>query len=156
MAKDRYGCTNRQKKLPIEHLGGIVCTNSKTISRAELEKRVVAAIPDNLLGVDNVDRLNREMSAWHGQRQIKASAEPARLVAEINALEVTRRALGETIVDRMMAGRQRLRRSMPSLMNWSSNALLYRSDWTNSHLERRQAALRQSSTPACYRRRSKH
>ena len=42
MAKDRYGCTNRQKKLPIEHLGGIVCTNSKTISRAELEKQRLA------------------------------------------------------------------------------------------------------------------
>ncbi|WP_281979185.1 zinc ribbon domain-containing protein, partial [Pseudorhizobium flavum] len=86
MAKDRYGCTNRQKKLPIEHLGGIVCTNSKTISRAELEKRVVAAIPDNLLGADNVERLNREIAASIGQRQIKASAEPARLEAEIKAL----------------------------------------------------------------------
>ena len=32
MAKDRYGCTNSQKKLPIEHLGDIVCPNSKIIS----------------------------------------------------------------------------------------------------------------------------
>ncbi len=108
MAKDRYGCTNRQKKLPIDHLGGIVCTNSKTISRAELEKRVVAAIPDNLLGADNVERLNREMAASIGQRQIKASAEPARLEAEIKALEVKQRALGETIVERMMAGHQKI------------------------------------------------
>ena len=108
MAKDRYGCTNRQKKLPIEHLGGIVCTNSKTISRGELEKRVVAAIPDNLLGADNVDRLNREMSASLGQKRIEASAEPARLAAEINALEVKQRALGETIVERMMAGHQKI------------------------------------------------
>ena len=106
--KDRYGCTNRQKKLPIEHLGGIVCTNSKTISRAELEKRFVAAIPDNLLGADNVDRLNREMSASLGQKRIEASAEPARLAAEIKALEVKQRALGETIVERMMAGYQKI------------------------------------------------
>ncbi|MBW9063075.1 hypothetical protein JNB71_07065 [Rhizobium herbae] len=34
MSKNRYGCTNRQKKLPIDHLGGIVCTNSK-VARAD-------------------------------------------------------------------------------------------------------------------------
>lgn len=58
MAKDRYGCTNRQKNLPIDHLGGIVCTNSKTISRFELEERIVSALPDNLLGAGNLDRIN--------------------------------------------------------------------------------------------------
>nr|CAD6595425.1 recombinase family protein [Rhizobium sp. Khangiran2] len=73
-----------------------------------MEKRVVAAIPDNLLGADNVDRLNREMSASIGQKRIEASAEPARLAAEIKALEVKQRALGETIVERMMAGYQKI------------------------------------------------
>lgn len=56
MARDRYGCTNRQKKLPIDHLGGIVCTSSKTINRFELEERVVTAVPDNLFVADNLER----------------------------------------------------------------------------------------------------
>jgi hypothetical protein len=67
MAKDRYGCTKRQKKLPIEHLGNIVCPNSKTISRHELEGRVLDTIPSNLLSVESTtsiqDEINKELTA---------------------------------------------------------------------------------------------
>ncbi|WP_426129727.1 recombinase family protein [Pararhizobium sp. PWRC1-1] len=52
-ANARYGCKNRSKHLPIEHLGNNVCPNSKTISRAELERRVLDAIPANLLSVES-------------------------------------------------------------------------------------------------------
>lgn len=34
--KDRYSCTNRKKRLPIDDLGGACCGNSKTITRHEL------------------------------------------------------------------------------------------------------------------------
>jgi hypothetical protein len=104
MAKDRYGCTNRQKKLPIEHLGGIVCTNSKTISRFELEERVVAAVPDNLLGTDNPDRINRDIATATTRGQERASVEPGRLRSEITAIETKQRAIGEKIADRLVAG----------------------------------------------------
>ncbi len=104
MAKDRYGCTNRPKKLPIEHLGGIVCTNSKTISRFELEERVVAAVPDNLLGTDNPDRINRDIATATTRGQERASVEPGRLRSEITAIETKQRAIGEKIADRLVAG----------------------------------------------------
>ncbi|POH33796.1 MULTISPECIES: recombinase family protein [Sinorhizobium] len=104
MARDRYGCTNRQKKLPVDHLGGIVCTNSKTISRFELEERVVSALPDNLLGTDNLDRINREIKAavTHGQQ--RATMEPDRLRTEISTIETKQKAIGEKIAERLMAG----------------------------------------------------
>ena len=104
MAKDRYGCTNRQKKLPIEHLGGIVCTNGKTISRFELEERVVAAVPDNLLGGDNLDRINRDIAAAATRGQEHASAEPGRLRSQITAVETKQRTIAEKIADRLVAG----------------------------------------------------
>ena len=67
MAKDRYGCTNRQKKLPIEHLANAGCPNSKAISRHELERRVLDAIPANFLSVESTasiqNEINKELSA---------------------------------------------------------------------------------------------
>lgn len=91
MAKDRYGCTNRQKKLPIDHLGGLVCTNSKTISRFELEERIVSALPDNLLGADNLDRINRDIKAAAARGQSQATAEPERLRSEIAQLRQSKK-----------------------------------------------------------------
>lgn len=52
IAKHRYGCTNREKKLPIKHLEDQVCSKSKTISRHELERCLLDAIPANLLSVE--------------------------------------------------------------------------------------------------------
>ncbi|WP_430246043.1 recombinase family protein [Neorhizobium sp. DAR64861/K0K2] len=104
MAKDRYGCTNRQKKLPIDHLGGIVCTNSKTISRFELEERVVSAVPDNLLGADNLDRINRNIKAAVERGQQRALVEPEHLRGEIKTIETKQKAIGEKIAERLMAG----------------------------------------------------
>ncbi len=108
MAKDRYGCTNRQKKLPIPHLGHIVCTSSKTIGRQELEERVLAAIPDNLLGADNVERINSSLAAAAERKQKISSAEPARLKAEIDANVTKQRVLGEQLAQRMLAGQMPL------------------------------------------------
>ena len=67
MSKNRYGCTNRQKDLPIPHLDDGICPNSKTISRAELETRVLDAIPARLLSVGSTaslqDEINKELTA---------------------------------------------------------------------------------------------
>lgn len=104
MAKDRYGCTNRQKKLPIDHLGGIVCTNSKTINRFELEERVVSAIPENLLGAGNLDRINRDIKSAVARGQSQAIAEPERLRGEINTIVSKQKAIGEKIAERVMGG----------------------------------------------------
>ncbi|WP_064697429.1 hypothetical protein [Rhizobium aegyptiacum] len=84
-ARDRYGCTNRQKKLPIEQLGGIVCTNSET--RFKLEERIVAAVPDNLLGADHLDPINRHIAAAATRDREQAAAGSGRLRSEIAAIE---------------------------------------------------------------------
>ena len=108
MAKDRYGCTNRQKKLPIEHLGDIVCTNSKTISRKELERRVLDAIPDNLLSAEKMtsiqDRVNREIAA-----SLKVSQQ-ARQKLEANLKEASRKqeAVANQITERLLAGQPKI------------------------------------------------
>ncbi|SCB60433.1 hypothetical protein GA0061105_1114 [Rhizobium aethiopicum] len=84
-AKDRYGCTNRQKKLPIEQLGGIVCTNSEI--RLKLEERIVAAVPGNLLGADYLEPINRDIAAAATRDREQASAGSGRLRSEIAAIE---------------------------------------------------------------------
>ena len=104
MAQNRYGCTNRQKKLPIDHLGGIVCTNRKTISRFELEKRVVEALPDSFFGADNLARINHDIAAAVAKKQKSATAEPDRLLSEMFAIEEKQRVLGNKIADRLLAG----------------------------------------------------
>ncbi|SIP88384.1 hypothetical protein SAMN05880561_1013 [Rhizobium sp. RU33A] len=67
MSKDRYGCTNGQKDLRIAHLDDGVCANSKTISRSELETRVLDAIPARLLSVGSTtslqDEINKQLTA---------------------------------------------------------------------------------------------
>lgn len=52
--KDRYSCTKRGKKLPLAHLDGSICTNSKTISRQELEDRVLTCAPNALWNMVNI------------------------------------------------------------------------------------------------------
>jgi len=100
MAKDRYGCSNRQKKLPIEHLGDIVFTNSKTISRHELESRILHAIPARLLSVESTasiqDEINQQLSAS------RKAGERDREKLQTNLAEVSRKQ--EIITERFMNG----------------------------------------------------
>ncbi len=49
IGKDRYGCSRHRDKLG--------CTNTKTISRIKLERRVNAAIPNALMSIDTIDEL---------------------------------------------------------------------------------------------------
>ena len=102
MAKDRYGCTNRQKKLPIDHLGDIVCPNSKTISRNELEGRVLDAIPARLLSPDNTasiqDEINKQLKAARtagerDQEKLQARLQQVSRTQDIVAAQITERLL---------------------------------------------------------------
>ncbi|MCD4660388.1 MAG: recombinase family protein [Agrobacterium sp.] len=108
MAKDRYGCTNRQKKLPIEHQGNIVCTNSKTISRHELESRILDAIPARLLSVESTasiqDEINRQLSATSkgGERN------EAKLRANLREISHKQDVVAGQITQRIMNGQPQI------------------------------------------------
>ncbi|WP_202033818.1 recombinase family protein [Agrobacterium larrymoorei] len=108
MAKDRYGCTNRQKKLPIEHLGGVVCPNSKTISRHELERRVLHAIPARLLSVDSTasiqDEINKQLLAAGANRE----RNEGKLRASLRDISHRQEVVAEQITQRIMNGQPQI------------------------------------------------
>ncbi|WP_343203393.1 recombinase family protein [Hoeflea sp.] len=108
MAKNRYGCTNHQKKLPIDHLEGVVCPNHKTINRAELEARVLDPIPLNLLSIENItsvqDSINKKLAAT------QKTSERSKGQLQANLLDVTRRQeiVANQITERLMAGQMQI------------------------------------------------
>ncbi|MCM2477762.1 hypothetical protein HGO38_30405 [Rhizobium sp. CG5] len=104
MAKNRYGCTNRQKKLPIAHLGVGVCPNSKTISRAELETRVLDAIPANLLSVESTTSIQDEINKQLSTARKTGERDKERLAGTL--LDVTRKQelVANQVAERLMAG----------------------------------------------------
>lgn len=108
MAKDRYGCTNRQKKLPIDDLGGIVCTNAKTISRQELEARVLDAIPTNLLTPERTTSFQEEINR-QVQKAAAASAKTAETTeAKLKAISSKQKLIAEQMTERMLAGQMKI------------------------------------------------
>ena len=108
MAKDRYGCTNRQKKLPIEHLGDTICPNSKTISRHELEGRILDAIPARLLSVDNTvsiqDQINKQLTASRHD----AERNEGKLRANLREISHKQDVIAEQITQRIMNGQPQI------------------------------------------------
>ncbi len=50
MAKDRYGCTNHKKYMPIDGLNGACCSNQKTIPCKNLEDWVLTCLPAAFFG----------------------------------------------------------------------------------------------------------
>jgi len=50
MAKDRYGCTNHKKHMPIDDLNGACCSNQKTIPCKNLEDWVLYCLPAAFFG----------------------------------------------------------------------------------------------------------
>ncbi|TCA72213.1 hypothetical protein E0H62_20025 [Rhizobium leguminosarum bv. viciae] len=108
MAKDRYGCTNRQKKLPIDDLGGIVCTNAKTISRQELEARVLDAIPTNLLTPGRTTSFQEEINR-QVQKAAAASAKATETIeAKLDAIDSKQKLIAEQMTQRMLAGQMKI------------------------------------------------
>lgn len=105
MGKGRYGCTNRQKKLPIDMLGGIVCTNSKTILRSELEDRVLVAFPESLLSITNMDRLQKDLDREFKQSHKQSGKQREELLSSIRKIELQQRHLMEQLAIRASEGR---------------------------------------------------
>ncbi|QGG93288.1 hypothetical protein GH983_22325 (plasmid) [Agrobacterium sp. MA01] len=104
MAKDRYGCTNRQKKLPIAHLDDQTCSNSKTIARAELERRVLKAIPSRLFSVENtrsiIDEVNKEIERISRAQTLDRE----KLGKDLAVICQKQQVIAEQITERLLSG----------------------------------------------------
>jgi DNA invertase Pin-like site-specific DNA recombinase len=105
MAKERYGCTNRRKKLKIEELGRIRCTNSKTISRPELEERVLAVFPDRLFGDKQMFSITAAATKELNSRRSLKQPDRGALEARILRIAEEQKEYMQQIVDRRLAGR---------------------------------------------------
>ncbi|MDX0203826.1 recombinase family protein [Sinorhizobium meliloti] len=106
--KDRYSCTNRKKRLPIEELGGACCGNSKTITRHELEERVLNCIPAAFYSLDIFDRISEKMIAHEVTKLKSAPARKDQLASELEKIKSTQKSLVAQIHERHAEGRPRL------------------------------------------------
>ena len=59
--KDRYSCTNHRKGLPSDALNGECCSNTKTILRRNVEKRVLSILPPAFFSFGIFDKVSREV-----------------------------------------------------------------------------------------------
>ncbi len=106
--KDRYSCTNRKKRLPIDDLGGACCGNSKTITRHELEERVLNCIPAAFYSLDIFDRISQKMVAHEVSKLKSAPSRKNELTAELATIKSQQTSLMQQIQDRHAEGRPRL------------------------------------------------
>ena len=106
--KERYSCTNRKKRLPIEELGGARCGNSKTITRHELEDRVLNCIPAAFYSLATFDRISEKMIAHEVSVLKRTPSRKASLEAELGSINTTQKSLMQQIQDRHAEGRPRL------------------------------------------------
>lgn len=90
MAKDRYGCAGRRSK-------GI-CSNDRTISRGEIEGRILKALKQNLITPelvteftrayqDEVNRLTREASGMAAEIEAKLAGVQRKIDSILRAIE---------------------------------------------------------------------
>ena len=105
MGKGRYGCTNRQKKLPIDMLGGIVCTNSKTILRSELEDRILVAFPEGFFSTYSIERIQKEVTHLLQEEGKQGVKQRGQLTAKMQKIELQQRHLMEQLAVRAAEGR---------------------------------------------------
>jgi DNA invertase Pin-like site-specific DNA recombinase len=106
--KDRYSCTNRKKRLPIDELGGACCGNSKTITRHELEERVLNCLPVAFFSTGIFDKLSAQMIAFETSKLKRPRAEQDRMKRDLNELERKQQNIIQQITDRAVEGRPRL------------------------------------------------
>ncbi|MBU0831160.1 MAG: recombinase family protein [Alphaproteobacteria bacterium] len=131
MAKDRYGCTNHRKKLPLDVLGGTCCSNHKTILRKELEDRILTSIPAALVHMDVFRRtlekvlqseLAEQKTAAHQTKDIEAALqrnkrEQEGIIAQMSQRAAEgRRAIAafDDQLDRLDEEREELERQLAS------------------------------------------
>ena len=106
--KDRYSCTNRKKRLPIDDLGGACCGNSKTITRHELEERVLNCIPVAFYSLDIFDRISQKMVAHEVSKLKTIPSRKDQLTSELASIKSKQASLMQQIQDRHAEGRPRL------------------------------------------------
>gem|GEM_PF-2838050 len=106
--KDRYSCTNRKKRLPIDDLDGACCGNSKTITRHELEERVLNCIPAAFYGLKTFERVSETMIKHEIAQLKKAPSRRVELEAELKATTGRQKSIIQQISDRTAEGRPRL------------------------------------------------
>lgn len=117
--KERYSCTNRKKRLPIDELGGFCCGNSKTITRHELEDRVLNCIPAAFYPLATFDRISEKMIAHEVSVLKPTPSRKASLEAELGSINTAQKSLMQQIhrTGTLKAGRA-LPSSMTNSMNW--------------------------------------
>ncbi|MCD2185522.1 recombinase family protein [Rhizobium sp. GN54] len=106
--KDRYSCTNRKKRLPIDELGGACCSNSKTIIRQELESRVLDCLPAAFFAEGIFDTLSERSIAYETAKLKRPLAERDQLKRKLSELEGKQQNIIQQISDRAAEGRPRL------------------------------------------------
>ncbi|MGO7301618.1 hypothetical protein ACC718_37705 [Rhizobium ruizarguesonis] len=106
--KDRYSCTNRKKRLPIEALDGACCSNSKTITRHELEKRVLNCIPVAFYSMEIFDRISQRMITHEVNLLKQSPSQRDELTAALKATTQRQNSIIQQISDRAAEGRPRL------------------------------------------------
>ncbi len=106
--KDRYSCTNRKKRLPIDDLGGACCSNSKTITRHELEERVLNCIPVAFYSLDIFDRISQKMVAHEVSKLKTIPSRKDQMTSELASIKSKQASLMQQIQDRHAEGRPRL------------------------------------------------
>ncbi|MCV9961966.1 zinc ribbon domain-containing protein [Pararhizobium sp. BT-229] len=106
--KNRYSCTNRKKRLPIDELGGACCGNSKTITPHEREERVLNCISIAFYSLDIFDRVSEKMSAHEVGMLKRAPSRKDELNAELAAIKSNLKSIKRQIHDRHAEGRPRL------------------------------------------------
>lgn len=106
--KDRYSCTNRKKRLPIDELGGACCSNSKTIIRQELESRVLDCLPAAFFAEGIFDTLSERSIAYETAKLKRPLAERDQMKRKLSELAGKQQNIIQQISDRAAEGRPRL------------------------------------------------
>ncbi len=106
--KDRYSCTNRKKGLPIDELGGACCDNSKTITRQELESRVLNCMPVAFFATGIFDTLSAHTIAFETAKLKRSPAERDQMKRKLMELEGKQQNIIQQISDRAAESRPRL------------------------------------------------
>ncbi|MBO9194851.1 recombinase family protein [Rhizobium sp. 16-449-1b] len=106
--KDRYSCTNRKKGFSIDELGGKCCGNSKTITRQELESRVLDCMPVAFFATGIFDTLSAQIIAFETAKLKRLPAERDQMKRKLTELEGKQQNIIQQISDRAAEGRPRL------------------------------------------------
>ncbi len=152
MGKDRYGCTNHKKRLPIDELGGACCSNSKTIKRQDVEDRVLSALPAAFFSMGIFDKLAEETKKRVEIKLRSGPSEHAKRADDLKLIEAKQKAIIQQISERALEGRPRLPALDDALDKLElervvAEQLLAASKPDDDTLEEKLAEVRRQSTP---------